>query len=44
MTVVKYGSEVWTLRKTEEDLQDVLQRKCIRIIFGYLTDKPYLKY
>ena len=34
MTVVKYGSEVWALRKTEEDLLFVFKRNCLRIVLG----------
>ena len=34
MTVVKYGSEAWALRKTDENLLDVFQRICLRIILG----------
>ena len=33
-TMVKYGSEEWTLRKTEEDLLDVFQRNCLQILLG----------
>ena len=32
MTVVKYGSEAWALRKADENLLDVFQRNCLRII------------
>ena len=32
MTVVKYGSETWALREAGEDLLDVFQRNCIRIV------------
>ena len=40
MTVVKYGSEAWTLRKADENLLDVFQRNCLRIILGTrLTDR-----
>ena len=39
-TVVKYGSEAWTLRKADEDLLDVFQRNCLRIVLGTrLTDR-----
>ena len=39
MTVVKYGSEAWALRKADEDLLDVFQRNCLRIVPGtQLTD------
>ena len=39
MTVVKYGTETWTLRKAEEDLLDIFQRNCLRIVLGTrLTD------
>ena len=34
MTVVKYGSEAWALRKTDEDLLDVFHRNCLRIVLG----------
>ena len=40
MTVVKYGSEAWTLRKADEDLLDVFQRDSLRIVLGtWLTDR-----
>ncbi|XP_065570475.1 uncharacterized protein LOC136033594 [Artemia franciscana] len=40
MTVVKYGSEALALRKTDENLLDVFQRNCLRIILGTrLTDR-----
>ena len=32
MTVVKYGSEVCALRKTDEGLLDIFQRNCLRIV------------
>ena len=32
MTVVKYGFEAWVFQKTDEDLLDVFQRNCLRII------------
>ena len=39
MTVVKYGSEAWTLQKADENLLDVFQRNCLRIVLGTrLTD------
>jgi hypothetical protein len=39
MTVVKYGSEAWALRKEYEDLLDIFQRNCLRIVLGTgLTD------
>ena len=39
MTVIKYGSEAWALRKSDENLLDVFQRNCLRIILGTrLTD------
>ena len=39
MTVVKYGSEAWALRKADEDLLDLFQRNCLRIVLGTrLTD------
>ena len=31
IAVVKFGSEVYALRKTVEDLLDVFQRNCLRI-------------
>ena len=34
MTTVKYGSEAWALRKADEDLLDVSQRNCLRIVLG----------
>ena len=39
MTVVKYGSEAWALRKTDENLLDVFQGNCPRIFLvpGRLT-------
>ena len=40
MTVVKYGSEAWTLRKADENLIDVFQGNCLRIVLGTrLTDR-----
>ena len=40
MTVVKYGSEAWVLRKADENLLDVFQRNCLRIVLGTrLTDR-----
>ena len=40
MTVVKYGSEAWTLRKADGNLLDVFQRNCLRIVLGTrLTDR-----
>ena len=40
MTVVKYGSEAWALRKADENLLDVFQGNCLRIILGTrLTDR-----
>ena len=39
MTVVKYGYEAWMPRKTDENLLDVFQRNCLRIVLGtQLTD------
>ena len=39
VTAVKYGSKAWALRKADEDLQDVFQRNCLRIVRGTrLTD------
>jgi hypothetical protein len=38
-TVVKYGSEVWGLEKSDEDLLDVFQRNCLQIVLGtHVTD------
>ena len=34
MTVVKYGSEAWALRKADENLLYVFQRNCLRIVLG----------
>ena len=34
MTVVKYGSEAWALRKADENLLDVFQRNRLRIVQG----------
>ena len=31
-TVVKYGSEAWALQKADENLLDVSQRNCLRIV------------
>ena len=40
MTVAKYGSEAWVLRKADEYLLDVFQRNCLRIVLGTrLTDR-----
>ena len=40
MTVVKYGSEAWALRKADEDLLYVFQRNYLRIVLGIrLTDR-----
>ena len=40
MTVVKYSSEAWVLRKVDEHLLDVFQRNCLRIFLGtQLTDR-----
>ena len=40
MTVVKYGSETWALRKADDDLPDFYQRNCLRIVLGTrLTDR-----
>jgi len=39
MTVMKYGSEAWTIRKADEDLLYVFHRNCIQIVLGTrLTD------
>jgi len=34
MKVVKYGSEERALQKADEDLLDVFQRNCLRIVLG----------
>ena len=40
MTVVKYGSEAWGIRKGDEDLLDFFQQKLLRIVRGiWLTDR-----
>ena len=40
MTVVKYGSGTWTLRKANEDFLDVFQRNCLTIVQGtWLTGR-----
>ena len=40
MTVVKYGSELWALRKADEDFLDVFQTNCLRTVLGtWLTDR-----
>ena len=40
MTVVKYGSEAWALREADDNLLDVFQRNCLRIVLGTrLTDR-----
>ena len=40
MAMVKYGSEAWVLRKTEEDSIDVFQRNSLRFVLGTrLTDR-----
>ena len=33
-TMVKYGSEAWLLRKTDEDLLEVFQSNCLWIVLG----------
>ena len=38
MTVIKYGSEAWTLRRTDENSLDIFQRNCLRIVLR-LTDR-----
>ena len=39
-TVVNYGSEAWALRKAGENLLEVFQRNCLRIVLGTrLTDR-----
>ena len=40
MTIVKYGSEAWALRKADENLLDVFQRNYLRFVLGIrLTDR-----
>jgi len=40
MTVVKYYFEAWKLRRIDEDLLDVFQKNCQRIVVGTrLTDR-----
>ena len=40
MTLIKYGSEAWALQKADENLLDVFQRNCLRIVLGTrLTDR-----
>jgi len=40
MKAVKYDSEAWALRKADEDLLDVFQRNCRRIVLSTrLTDR-----
>ena len=40
MTVVKYSTEAWALRKADENVLDVFQRNCLRIVLGsLLTDR-----
>lgn len=34
ISVVRYGSETWALRRKEEDILDVFQRNCLRTILG----------
>ena len=34
MTVVKYSSEAWVLRKADENLLDVSQINCLRNVLG----------
>ena len=34
MTVVRYGPEAWALGKADENLLDVFQRNCLRIVLG----------
>ena len=43
MTVVEYGSEAWMLRKTEEELLDVFQKKYLRVVLGTRLTNPYFK-
>ena len=39
MTMVKLGFEKWALRNTEEDLLNIVQSNCLKIISGTcLTD------
>lgn len=33
-----YGSQYWTLQKTEEDRQYMFERKMLRIIYGPIHD------
>ena len=41
MIVVKHGSEAWALRNADENLLDVFQRNCLRIVLDTrLTDRP----
>ena len=35
MTVVKYASEAWALRKADENLLDIFQRNCLRPVSRY---------
>ena len=40
MTVVKYGSEAWALRKADKNLLDVFQKDCTRVVIDTrLTDR-----
>ena len=40
MTVVKYGSEAWSVGKADVNLLDLFQRNCLRIVLGTrLTDR-----
>ena len=39
ITVVEYDSEAWVLQKADENLLDVFQINCLRIVLGTrLTD------
>ena len=39
MTVVKYGSEEWMLRKADEDLLDVFKKNCLQIFLDTQLDE-----
>ena len=40
ITVIKYGSEAWALRKVDENLLDFFQRNTLLIVIGTrLTDR-----
>ena len=42
MTVIKYGSEAWALRKADENSLDIFQRNCLRIVLGTKITDPIL--